>query len=1400
MSQWSRPASGFRFKFAGVKLNSTADALPPDKYAYAANVRAYEDDQLTSRPQLAKEFTGPNGPVISLEATLGMSKVNGDICFNGTPVDSGYSITEGSSLTPFRPNASPNAFEYVWDSQKSGKIYIPPSGGNVVQKVGIAEPQSPVDYGIENSLFTPLATTATNVISYVHTGTAGGITDTVKVNDTVAAVFQDPALPPLTLNEYTVQTTSTTQTYQVGEFISIGTPDVDCYQIKDVYPALVGTVSIIGIYYYAGSTGRCVVVPFNVGQQDNSGLSELQQNLLTGIRRGALVTLGGETCYVLGTAVGVDGTISFEISTTGTHTAGEILTGQPAIKVLLSSTFNGATPISPSVGAHISAHYASFNVGTGLGAQTSIIGISNPFSYQNISYRPGDFLHVSVMASDLSNLIECKILLDCSAVPNSFSDYYYYAFRPSDIEANINNISTQLGAAQIAAQRQQIDEEAAARGQSASSATLYPGDGLWSDLFVPLGQLIRVGSDQTRSLLNATYFQVVINAAASLTFGFHTIDLCGGFSPDVETGLGMEYIIRPRSSLTGAKGNPSPRARYLLYPKREEVNVVLPTSYSDPQMDTWDIFRRGATLERFVFAGTVPLAAGEFLDNYADLSITNNPQADYNLHEPFPSIGPPITGTANVIGTAMVATFPLASADTPAAGTLSQLVSLLPGNLINVGQQVYTLWTRPTVISNTISTQTLLFQLVENAGVQGNVNIIINEPTLANQNLAQVWGPDANGVFFAVGDPLRPGFVSRTNPQNPDAASDKNVDELCPPTEPLMNGALSSGTSIVFSPNRAWRAYSQANGRYNWVEIPVGRGLAAPFCICTDGKIIYYLGKDGIYETVGGESKSITDDDLFTLFPQEGIQGVNYTYAGQTIYAPDYGLADSFRLAIVNGFLFFFYKDYSGLYRTLVYQVARKAWSPDVQADALTIAAPTTLPGEDSSTFNQQLVFGSLSGGIYTEVLVPDPDGEAVAAKVAIREEDYGDLRATKLFGDASLDAIIPTGLTVTPTVFGVLQTPDSLAPDSTRPAIPFVIPFAGELRARAMGALFEWTDTGTSTFLFSYQISYIPQPEDTTDRFQDWDSAGSEGAKWFEGFLLEADTSDVIKGLVIRDSDSLTVHDFNSALLQTFNEIQHNGQSTIAYSFSDPFIAHQVRFEPTDNVSWREFKIQWVTVPYAELVDDFIPPFDSLGTENAKYIQGFLLEADTDNIAKAFTVQSGDDLSFHVPQQSPATFNGKSIKAFTFSPPFITHSLRLLSADSNPWRKFTLKWIWQPTPESVVTWRTQPTSHGLPGWQHLRQNQLVAHRSTADLTFTIIADGVSTNYNIPNSGGAFVKTLVPIAAIKALVFEYQFTSSAPFSLWLEDQESIYVGDWGRSGPYRNFHLTGGSMGNRAEI
>src|SRR5208337_3171203 len=178
------------------------------------------------------------------------------------------------------------------------------------------------------------------------------------------------------------------------------------------------------------------------------------------------------------------------------------------------------------------------------------------------------------------------------------------------------------------------------------------------------------------------------------------------------------------------------------------------------------------------------------------------------------------------------------------------------------------------------------------------------------------------------------------------------------------------------------------------------------------------------------------------------------------------------------------------------------------------------------------------------------------------------------------------------------------------------------------------------------------------------------------------------------------------------------------------------------------------------------------------------------------------DGLSILTPNESPIIFNGQSTKALTFTPPFLAHSMRIVTTDGVPWRKWGVKWIYEPFPEATVEWQSEFTSHGMMGWQHIREMN-IAYQSTAALTLTL-AFGPESNLSpitltIPSSSGVQTKYKTPVPANKYKLISYGITSAAPFYLFREQCEAK-VKAWGDTGPYSIIKPFGGPEKLGAEL
>ncbi len=196
---------------------------------------------------------------------------------------------------------------------------------------------------------------------------------------------------------------------------------------------------------------------------------------------------------------------------------------------------------------------------------------------------------------------------------------------------------------------------------------------------------------------------------------------------------------------------------------------------------------------------------------------------------------------------------------------------------------------------------------------------------------------------------------------------------------------------------------------------------------------------------------------------------------------------------------------------------------------------------------------------------------------------------------------------------------------------------------------------------------------------------------------------------------------------------------------------------------------------------------WENAGLVGAKFVQGFLLHADTQGVDKQVTLQ-GDGASI---QTYTVNHNGEEIKPYIFKPAAIASLLRVISPDTVDWRFFGIKYIWEPLPESVTYYKTQGTTHDIPGYQFLKDGY-IALISTADVTLTIDVDGTDFVYTIPSTGGAYKKVYLIFGingttgqTLKGKLFTYELRSTDStkgFRLFQKDSE-VFVHAWG-GGPY----------------
>jgi hypothetical protein len=845
------------------------------------------------------------------------------------------------------------------------------------------------------------------------------------------------------------------------------------------------------------------------------------------------------------------------------------------------------------------------------------------------AYQVNDYLHFSINVDNPANLIELRFQIDVA--DGTFQDnYYYYSVRPSDLVAATTATAptTQLAATQAINMEGLVNEQADHQNMFISAPTVA-GSAQWTEIWTPISGLTRVGGDETKTLVNINAIQIWVNCTGTVNVSVSSYEFIGTGQPDDgEIGEPYRYRVVAYSSTTGAKSNPSPDMRYGITLERQMAQLNLPLATYDSQIDTWWVYRFGGSVLSWRFIGQVSSAIPignfnpVFVDIYDDAAAQAGDELEFDNFEPWPSIDVPFgTPTAPVLASSLVGFIAVVNVTPP-----SNIARFLPGNLVRLaGTNVFTLRKRPVSLGGGAwelhldeCTAGILPQGAGTILTGPDVALNIYEPEIARQFVPYMWGPDATGTIFAVGDPLRAGTFYFSKPSQPDSAPDAYNQELCPPSEPLLGGIIIDGLAYIASTSRWWALYPQLDNpaqRYAPQQAPFPRGLAAPYGICTDGQSIFWWGEDGIWSSTKG---SLSDADLYTLFPHEGIAGVPHTYGtpplGKTVNPPDYSRTGTFRIAYNDDYLYCTYQDTTGMYNTLVYDTRRECWVLDQYATSVTTFYQVTQEAgtvQTVGTLYPDLLMADTGGHVLTQQMLTNDNGAPIPCQLARFEFDGGDVRAPKQWGDMFMDARIfaPAGLNVTPMSLGapVASGTVNIPPAAGRQrnsigmgANPVVSDF--------MGCMLTWTEDFSAqaavTTLYIWQPSYSILPA----RLGGSTASGGTGTGGFATFgtsfslpgyghipwvsLAYISTAPVTLTITTYDGQSpqvVTLPSTGGQYQKTLFRVSANKGQLFRFSFSSP-AQFQVFNDDSDIMvgAWQR------TGPYADLKTFEVPVVDS--------------------------------------------------------------------------------------------------------------------------------------------------------------------------------------------------------------
>ncbi len=791
-----------------------------------------------------------------------------------------------------------------------------------------------------------------------------------------------------------------------------------------------------------------------------------------------------------------------------------------------------------------------------------------------------------------------------------------------------------------------VPRDGAPRTAGGVSRQLALGNDVWLTLECRVGDLIRVGSDTTLTLsaiVDGLLWANVKGTASAVTLEFSDVYVLGGYGPEVDQTL-PPYVYRYsyRSTITGARSNPSPPMRAGVTPRRQRV-ILEATPSTDTQVDIVDWWRFGGVLARWAHVGTsfndpaVSPPVNPFDDDRSDAAIDGGERIRSDLFQPWPTTDLPRLGTCDVAGTSV----------THVSGDLFN-TSWAPDTLITVNGFTTQLYRSPT--------STTRLEVVDNVGSGTGVPFSLPSPTLLSTPLPVLFGGPINNIWFhfGCGDPNNPGTLHWTHGNDPDASSDVNTIIVTSASEPLLNGWIDDGIPYVFSSKRLYRILPvfSALATFQVVETSCTRGLWTRwgFVPHPEGGA-FFIRKDGIWFTRGGsDAILVTQPDLGVLFGQDGTDAE----AIRNLNPIDFASTNRLRLAIVGRLLYFDYVDTVDEGHTLVMDLRTRAWTPDAYLETGSPLTPTGVTVRESEQ----------GQGVYDHILALENDQlyQYALAKTTDVLTDINwaiwtpwahgeDPRAWKQWGDAVLDfnpGTSDAGITVTPVIdnANVELDPQVVGAGGTeRDTYLIEVGLAAAeigdgVISRNCGLRIEGAvqacDIQRPIFYY-WEPSFLWKGLSVARRATDWEDFGYRGAKFVQGVVIRANTFGAAKTVEVQyDGPNATPQ---VALTLTLN---HDGEQTIAYPLAaagwTPFIAELIRLQGADDVDWVLLDWRFVYEPAPELATQWETQYTTFDVPGFLDVHdGIVALQSTAQVDWFIEYQDGDSATYAIPSSAGA-------------------------------------------------------------------------------------------------------------------------------------------------------------------
>lgn len=1216
----------------GMILSLANDLQVKGKFNFLKNVRIITDGILESRAKVDSFLTlnyapdaTPGSPEIphTLKTILNKDTATfnriagiGTRIFTGasSPLlnkDTGYS-SNPISIVDFRPDESIESYAYIADKNKMSKISV----SNILDSIGLKTPTKALTFKISTPNDKILDNiTAGDIGDWNNlTGSAGVPTSVTRVDTTITAILYDGANP----NYASIVPAALTSSLQAGAILTLN--GVEDIIVKDVIPSpiLAGVATIASIVYDAGATGLCTIV-LSVSNED--------------IKRNSILFLNAtEYVKVIEVTRDVNNIPSIRCSTIGTLANGNSVTGAPSFRAFVNGNFAATQTIKADALKSI--------IGTnGISSITKIFNVD----LTNTGTAPlteDAILHLSLQA-DPALVTEIQIQLDCDSVNNDFTrNYFYYVVTPNFLVSSTSQSSSTLSTLQQATQRTDLLNNYRLQEKLAQLnpdyqyqfEPIFPtfsdtlpieetalGANQWTELFIRIGNLLRSGSDTSRTVKDIKAIRISVNCTAGTNLLLDSIWVGNATNLDSDpSNSGVQpynYIWRVRNKSNGNKSNWSP-------PIREGVDIFRESLILTPDPTGYDatlaidIARFGGSLNDYRIIGTIKADGSSFIDNISDrtaavldsagrLSNQIGSEIIFDFYQPFTFLDTPKSGTCNIVGTK----FTKISGD-------NLNISWPRGVQVLINGKLNQLYTNPS--------STTQVELEKDMGNLTGVPFEIKSPLLTGQPLPTIFGPFGEGnsglVIFGIGNQKAAGTLYWLDGNFPDTQSDLNFLEITSPSEPILAGVMYDGYAFIFTNKRSFYLMSTfQSGTFGFTarESNGSRGVFSPYSICSGKDYIYFLSEngDGIYRVAGnGVPECLTNESLYNLFIHNGvfpssitlIPNPIFTSDGTIVNPPDFTKPNELRLFDSNEYIFFRFIDTTNKQACLVFDKRIKDW---ISYDTYLNDSVNVFYQEEIQSTSKLLVGIDGAIGIFNSATSRE---DSIDSTVLPFFSDFGDSNLLKQLDEIVIDADQGIG-GLSYYIFrdsGIGLNFIAIPGDVNHKRQKFVKTIGtANTNIKNIVTRYTWK-LNSLVKLYEQQYYYIPREDKIFDRPSDVSNSNLMQDKWYQGIIITADTNGKDKTLKFLN---------DAGILKSTIIINTTGKQTLSRSFPIPFISHSITRISDDGIDWIFYDEEYKFDVEPELGTVWQPQETSFGIPGFKVIQriGFPIRSTSDGILR---------------------------------------------------------------------------------------------------------------------------------------------------------------------------------------